>query len=201
MKKIVTLCAVLLISAAAAVAQTGVKGKVRNSKGNGIPNTTITARKDGKDVKSVKSDAKGNFVLDGLKAGTYNFVFEADGYNSGLLANVEVKPDKIRELSDRLILGVDQGTLVLIKGSVFNQDGRSVTGAKVDLERINSDGSTKKLGSIYSNSSGEFSFRQPEGAAKLRVTAALKGAKASKEIDVDMAAIYRLALTLDFSKE
>lgn len=201
MKKLVILTAVLLVSVAAVWAQTGVKGKVRNSKGNGIANATITARQDGKDIKTVKSDGKGNFLLDGLKAGTYNFVFEAPGYGAGLLSNVEVKQNSIRELSDRLILSVDKGTLVIVTGSVFNQDGRSVTGAKVDLERINSDGSTKKLGSIYSNSSGEFAFRQPEGAAKFRLTASLKGAKASKEIEVDQAAIYRLALTLELKKD
>jgi hypothetical protein len=100
-----------------------------------------------------------------------------------------------------LILAVDQGTLVIIKGSVFNQDGRSVTGAEVTIEKINSDGSTRKMGSVYTNVSGEFTFRQPEGTAKFRLTAKLKDAESSKEIDVESAAIYRLAITLDMKGE
>lgn len=201
MKKIAILFAVFLFSAAAVFAQTGFKGKVKNNKGKGIPNAEVTARQDGKDIKSVKTDSKGNFVLDGLKSGKYNLVFEAAGYGAGLLTDVEIVTGNIRELSDRLILSPDKGTFVIVTGSVFNQDGRSVTGAKIEAEKVFSDGSTKKIGSYYSNSAGEFSFRQPEGAAKIRVTATLKGAKISKEVEVDQPAIYRLALTLDMNKD
>lgn len=200
MKKFLIIIAVFMFSAAV-FAQTGVKGKVKNNKGKGIPNALITARQDGKDIKSVNSDSKGSFVLDGLKSGNYNLVFEASGYGAGLLSNVEVKTGVIRELSDRLILSPDKGTFVIVNGSVFNQDGRSVTGAKIEAEKVFSDGSTKKIGSYYSNSAGEFSFRQPEGAAKIRVTASFKGAKTSKEVEVDQAAIYRLALTLEMKKD
>lgn len=201
MKKIAILFAVFLFSAAAVLAQTGFKGKVKNNKGKGIPNAEVTARQDGKDIKSVKTDSKGSFVLDGLKSGKYNLVFEAAGYGAGLLTDVETVTGNIRELSDRLILSPDKGTFVIVTGSVFNQDGRSVTGAKIEAEKVFSDGSTKKIGSYYSNSAGEFSFRQPEGAAKIRVTATLKGAKISKEVEVDQPAIYRLALTLDMNKD
>jgi hypothetical protein len=151
-------------------------------------------------VKSVSSDAKGNFVLDGLKAGSYNLVFSKNGYGSGVLYNVEVKKKKISDLSERLILTVDQGTQVIIKGSVFAPDGRSVGGAEIKIERIFSDGTIKKLDSKVSSYSGEFTFRFAEGAAKYRVTASAKGSTASKEIEVDSAAIYRLAITLNLSK-
>lgn len=201
MKKFIIFTALVLFSALSVFAQTGVKGKVKNNKGNGIANATVTARQDGKDIKSVKADSSGKFVLSGLKAGNYNLVFEADGYGAGLLSNIEVETDKLKELSDRLILTPDRGTFVIVNGSVFNQDGRSVTGAKIEAEKILSDGSTKKIGSYYSNSAGEFSFRQSPGIAKIRITASLKGVKISKEIEVDQPAIYRLALTLDFTKE
>ena len=201
MKKFVLLSVVFIISVVSVFAQSGgIKGKVRNPKGNGVANATITARQDGKDLKSAKSDSKGNFVLDGLKDGKYNFVFEAGGYGTGLLTNVEISKGKVRDLKERLILTTDQGTLVLIRGSVFNQDGRSVTAAKVVLERLNADGSTKKLETIYTNVSGEFTFRQPEGAAKFRITASFGEAKESKDLEVDQAAIYRLALTLSIKK-
>lgn len=201
MKKLILLSFVVVLSAVSVFAQTGgIKGKVRNPKGNGIANATITARQDGKDLKSVKSDSKGNFLLDGLKNGKYNFVFEANGFGAGLLTNVEIEKGKVRDLKERLILTTDQGTLVMIRGSVFNQNGRSVTGAKIVLEKLNADGSTKKLDTIYTNVSGEFTFRQPAGAAKFRITASLDDSKESKELEVDQPAIYRLALTINTQK-
>jgi hypothetical protein len=179
----------------------GAKGKVRNAKGNGIGGATITARRDGKDVKSVKSDAKGNFEMTGLEPGVYNFVFEKSGYGAGIKYNVEVKRKSVVSLGDNLALMQDQGTLVLINGSVYNQDGRSITGAKIEIERVGADGSTNKVGSGYTNVSGEFTFRQPEGTAKFRVTATMKGVSATKEVSVDSAGIYRLAITLNLPKE
>jgi hypothetical protein len=190
------------ISSLAAFAQSGgVKGKVHTASGKGISGATVTARKDGVDIASAKSDEKGNFVLNGLESGRYNIVFEAGGYSSGVLYNVEVKKREVSDLGDRLILSTDQGTLVLITGSIFFKEGTSITGAKVQLERINADGSVRKLGSAYTNMSGEFAFRQPEGAAKLRVRATYKGAEGEKDIEVDQAAVYRTAITLDISQK
>ncbi len=174
----------------------GIKGKVRTMRGDGISGVTITARQNGEDVKSVTSGNGGKFVLENLKAGIYNIVFTKSGLSSGLKYDVEVKKKKVSDLGDRLILTVDQGTQVIIKGSVFNEDGRSVSGAEVKIERISGNGSVQKIRSIYTNVSGEFTFRQPEGAAKFRVTASAKGATASKEVEVNNAAIYRLAITL-----
>ncbi len=196
MKKVTLLAVLLVISSLSAFAQSGgLKGKVRNPKDQALPNITVTVRKDGKDLKSTTTDGKGRFEIRGLSAGTYNLVFEGKGYSAGLLSNVEVK-DKVRDLPDRLILTIDKGSQTIIIGSVFNQDGRSVTAAQITLERINGDGSTKKLGEAYTTVSGEFAFRQPEGAARYRINAKYKNAAGSKEIEVDSPAIYRLAITL-----
>ncbi len=192
---------IFAFSALAFAQDTGsVKGKIRTTSGDGIAEVTITARQKGEDVKSVTSDSKGNFVMSGLKAGLYNLVFTKSGYGQGVLYNIEIKNKKETDLGSRLVLTLDQGTLVIIKGSIFNQDGVSLFGAKVEVVRINSDGSTKKVGTGYSSEMGEFTFRFPKGAAKYRVTASVKGVSASKEIEVDDAAIYRLAITLDLKK-
>lgn len=191
---------IVALSFSSALAQDtgGVKGKVRTTKGDGIASATVTARQNGEDLKSVTADANGEFVLEGLKPGNYNLVFSKSGYGSGVLYNVEVKKKQTRDLGGRLILTVDQGTQVIIKGSVFAPDGRSVGGAEIKIERVSSDGSTKKVGSSTASYSGEFTFRFPEaGAAKYRITASIKDATASKEVEVDSAAIYRLAITLD----
>lgn len=191
----------LVCLAAAAFAQGGgIKGKVRSSKGGAIAGATITARKDGKDIKTVHSDAKGSFVLKGLDSGVYNVVFDADGFSSGVKYGVEIKNNNIRDLGDRLILSIDQGTLVIVKGSVFFREGTSVTGAKVELERVNADGTTKLLATEYTNVSGEFTFKQPVGPSKLRITAKFKEASGTKDIEVTNAAIYRLAISLDISR-
>lgn len=178
----------------------GLKGKVRTTNGDGIASAVVTARQKGEDVKSVTADSKGNFVLENLKPGLYNLVFSKNGYSSGVLYNVEVKKKKTGDLGERLVLSVDQGTQVIIKGSVFAADGRSAGGAKVEIERISSDGSIKKVGSSVASYSGEFTFRFDEGAAKYRVTASMKDSKASKEVEVDSAAVYRLAITLNLDK-
>jgi hypothetical protein len=175
----------------------GLKGKVRTTKGDGIAAATVTARQKGEDIKSATADAKGNFVLENLKPGLYNLVFSKNGYSSGVLYNVEVKKKKTSDLGERLVLSVDQGTQVIIKGSVFAPDGRSVGGAEIKIEQISGDGSLKKVGSSVSTYSGEFTFRFSEGAAKYRVTASMKDSTASKEIEVESAAIYRMALTLN----
>jgi hypothetical protein len=191
----------LVFAVVSAAAQTGgFKGKVRTNRGEGISGATITARKSGKDVKTVRSDAKGNFVIDGLEAGNYNIVFDAGGFASGVLYNVEAKNKGLRDLGERLMLSPDQGTQVIIKGSVFYREGTSVTGAKVEIEKMNADGTFKSIGSAFTNISGEFTFRQPEANAKFRITAKFKGASGSKEVEVSNAAIYRLAITLDIPR-
>ena len=197
--------AVLLLSAfcllPSAFAQGGVKGKVRNNKGSAIAGATVTARLDGRDVKTVRADSKGMFALQGLEAGTYNVVFQADGYSSGVKYGVKVANGSVVDLGDRLILAIDQGTLVIIKGSVFYKEGTSLPAAKVEIERINDDGTTKRVGSTQTSMSGEFTYRLPPGTTKVKVTAKYKGATGSKEItDIVNAGIYRTAITLDVAQ-
>lgn len=183
------------------LAQTGgVKGKVRNMNGDAISGATVTARQSGRDVRSARSGSKGDFLLDGLEEGTYNIVFDARGYASGIKYAVEIKPDKVKDLGDRLYLQEDRGTFVIIQGSVFFKDGTSVRGIDVKVEKVNADGSTSKIATVITNDAGEFAFRRREGAAKYRMTVKYKDSVASKEIEVDTAAVYRLAISLDVSR-
>ena len=98
---------------------------------------------------------KANFVMDGLESGIYNFAFSKDGYGSGILYNVEVKKNKItRASANRLILATDQGTQVLVKGSVFNQDGVSYTASRSRLK----ESSRRRL-----DEKSRFRLHQPSG--------------------------------------
>ena len=199
LKKICFVMVLLSLMGAVAFAQeTGsVKGKVRNEDGKRIPGVNVAIRKDGKNLKSTRTNKDGKFLLRGIKPGTYNLAFEKQGYSLGVLKNVLIKSKKTNNLRDRLILTVDDGTLVIIQGSVFNQYGRSIRGAKIKIEEIRSNKKKPKtVGKGYTSRSGEFIFRFPEGAKKLRVTASANGITESKDVKVDEVAIYRLAITL-----
>jgi len=196
--------AILLLTAFTAHAQgTGAaKGKVRNTRNEPISGVSVTARQDSKDIRTVTSNGKGEFTIDGLEPGVYSFVFDAAGYGSALRSNIEVRRNKTIDLGDRLILLVDKGTLVIIQGSVFFKDGTSVTGAKVEAEKVDADGTTQSFPAVWTNIYGEFTFRRPAiGAAKYRLTARYKDKTASKDIEVDSAAVYRLAITLDTTRK
>ncbi len=197
----ILLAAMWCAPAAFAQSTGGVKGKIRTTRGTGIPGAVITARQNSKDVRTIKASGQGDFVLDGLEPGIYSFVFDAPGYASGIKYNIEVRKNKIADLGDRLILLVDKGTLVIVQGSVFYKNGTSVPGAKVVVERIEPDGTRRDLTTVFTNIYGEFVFKQPQGAAKFRLTAKYKNASASKDLEVDTAAIYPVAISLPISRE
>jgi hypothetical protein len=199
--RLIGLNALITLASVSVFAQSGgVKGKVRANNGSGIANATVTARQFGKDIKTVRSNSKGVFQMTGLETGVYSLFFDADGFQSGLLQGVEVKGGNVRDLGERLILRPDQGNLVIVNGSIFYKEGTSLGGAKVEVELVNADGSTKRLTTLYTTIQGEFIYKRPEGAAKLRFTAKFKGAEGVKEVEVNTAAVYRFALTLDISR-
>src|SRR5689334_5826745 len=107
----------------------GLKGKVRNSQNIAIPEVSVTARQNGKDIRTATTDKTGLFELNGLEKGTYNLVFDKEGYNSAILYSVQVEKKKTRDLGSKLVLLPDEGTLIIIRGIVFDLDGRSVRGA------------------------------------------------------------------------
>ena len=166
-----------------------------------LAGAVITVFQEEKEVASTTSNKNGDFKLEGIAVGTYKMTFSKTGLSLGTLAAVKVRAGKITELEDRLLLHPDEGTLAFIRGSVFDPNGRSVNGAKVELYRVFSDGSTKRLKESASGIDGQFAFRLGPDAAKYRVTVRLDGAEtASKDVIVDGAAIYRVAVSLEPKK-
>jgi hypothetical protein len=195
------IAAYCLLLTAHATAQTGgVKGKVRNMRGDAIADATITARQNSKDLSSTRSNNKGEFVLSGLEPGSYNFVIDAKGYAAGVKYGVEVKPGKTRELGSSLILMIDRGSQVLFRGSVFFKDGTSVPGCEVEVALVGDNGQTKTLTTLMTGISGEFSYRRPEGKATYRFTAKFRGSTAHKDMPIESAAIYNIAVSLPVSR-
>lgn len=209
--KFVLFVAIFAVSCGLVFAQKdtgGIKGFVRTTQNLAIPEVSVTARQNGKDIKTAITDRTGAFELNGLENGSYNIFFDKNGYNPAILYNVEIKKNKTRDLGNKLILKPDDGSLVIIRGIVFDQNGRSVRGANIEIEKKQGDGSYKQVKTTTSSygveplATGEFVFRfTHDKTADFRITASSKGVSASKEINVVNAAVYRLALTLNIPNE
>ncbi len=196
------LLAFLLLSASAPVfAQnrgTGsIKGKVRLESGGAAAGVAVIATQEEREIARVTTNRSGDFTLANLQPGLYTLTFRRPGLRVGTLPNILVEAGRTRTLNDRLYLPVDEGTLAFINGSVFTEDGRSIPGARIEIHRVNSDGTTRRLEEQYANDMGAFAFRLAPDAAKYRITARREGMETSaREVDVDGAAVYRVALTL-----
>jgi hypothetical protein len=173
-----------------------IKGKVKAESGS-AEGVRVTARQGEREVATAATDRKGQFEIAGLAPGRYSITFRKPGLSVAEIKDFEVIAGKSRSLSGDLTLPVDEGSLVFIKGSVFNENGLSLRGAQVELARIDSDGMTKKIDGRITTRSGDFAFRLPPQTARYRVTAKMDGmAVASKDVEVDGAAVYRVAFSL-----
>ena len=170
-----------------------IKGKVRVERGSPIGVAVILRRGD-EEVRRVETDRRGEFTITRVPPGVYGLTFRKPGLAVGSIETIEVKAGKTRSLKD-LYLTIDEGSITFLRGSVFTEGGRSVPGVRVELSRVISDTSVEKLDSRNTGETGEFVFRVPPDAAKYRLTLKADGAEpASKDVDVDAALVYRVAL-------
>ncbi len=173
-----------------------IKGKVRVEKGSPA-GVAVILRQGEREVTRTTTDKKGDFVIARVAPGVYGVTLRKPGLSVGSIEPVEVKAGKTRTLGDHLILSVDEGSIAFIRGSVFTEAGRSVPGVRVELARIVAENSMQKIDFRITGETGEFVFRLPPEAARYRLT--LKGdglEPASKDVAVDSAAVYRVALTV-----
>jgi hypothetical protein len=173
----------------------GIRGKVRVE--TGTPSgVTVVVRQGEKELSQVTTDKNGEFVISRLTPGKYGLTFRKPGLSVGTIEDVEVKAGKVRTLGDRLVLTIDDGSIAFIRGSVFTMEGRSVPNAKVELAKIMEDGSAKKVDGRLTNETGSFVFRLAPETAKYRVSVKTNGDPITKDVEVDGAAVYRVALSL-----
>ncbi len=121
------------------------------------------------------------------------------GSPSGVLVVVRQGDREVaRTTSDRNgEFDIHKRSITFLRGSIFDENGRSLPNARVELARILDDGSVKKLDSRVTNETGSFVFRLSADTAKYRVTAKADGRQpASHDVDVDSAAVYRIAISL-----
>jgi hypothetical protein len=176
----------------------GIKGRVRVDGGETAAGVSVVVRRGDTEVSRATTNDKGEFEIRGLIPGAYGLTFRKPGLSVGRMENVEVRAGKVKSLSERVFLPVDEGSLALLRGSVFDQSGKSFRGARVELSLIQPDGSLKKLDSRVSNTTGSFGFRLTPTAARYRVTAKADGMEAaSEDVEIEGAAIFRVALTLN----
>ena len=173
-----------------------IKGKVRVE--TGTPGgVTVVVRRGEAEVTRATTDKDGDFVVSRLTPGKYGLTFRKPGLSIGSMEDIEVKAGKTRSLGDRLVLTIDEGSIAFVSGSVFNADGRSVPNAKVELSRVLEDGTVKKIDGRITTETGSFKFRLSPEPGKYRVTVKRDGAEpVSKDVEVDGAAVYRVALSL-----
>jgi hypothetical protein len=174
-----------------------IAGRVKVAPGATPGGVSVVVRRGDEEVARRETNSKGEFEIQGLAPGTYGLTLRKAGLEVGRMEDVQVRSGKTVTLKDRLFLPVDDGAIAHIRGSVFDANGRSVGGAKVELARVEADGSFRKLDDRVSNSTGSFAFRLPPERARYRLTAKADGAEpSSEEINIEGAAIYRVALSL-----
>jgi carboxypeptidase family protein len=201
-KKTLFVFTVIIVSAGVSLAQDkdkslgAIKGKVRVE--TGAPSgVTVVVRRGETEVTRGTTDKNGDFLISRLTPGIYGLTFRKPGLSIGSIEDVEVKAGKTRSLGDRLILTIDEGSIAFLSGSVFSAAGRSVPNAKVELFRILEDGTTKKIDGRVTTETGSFKFRLSPDPGKYRVSVKSEGSEpVTKDVDIDGAAVYRVALSL-----
>lgn len=190
---------ILLAFAAGVSAQdktTGtIKGKVRVERGSPAGVSVILIQGDN-EVSRVQSDKKGDFVIPKVAPGTYSVRLRKPGLMVGTIDDITVKAGQTRPLGDHLYLTVDPGSIALINVSVFDEAGRSVPDVRVDLAKVSGNDQLEKIDTHMTDESGSFVFRLPPAPAKYRLTIMSSDAEhISKDVEVDQAARYAVALT------
>jgi hypothetical protein len=177
----------------------GIKGKVRVETGSPSGVSVLVSQGD-REVAHAATDRGGDFNVQNLAPGVYGLTFRKPGLSVSTIDKCEVQAGKMRSLN-ALYLSVDEGSITFIKGSVFDELGRSLPNARVELARILDDGSLKKVDGRVTNETGSFAFRLTPDRAKYRVTAKADHRQtASKDVEVESAVVYRVAISLAVAK-
>lgn len=199
-KKLLSVLALTLLVVSVAHGQNNksngeIKGKVRVEVGTPA-DVSVIVREGEREVRRVATDKNGDFLVSRLAPGRYGLTFRKPGLSVGTIEDIEVKPGKTRALKN-LILTIDEGSIAFIRGSVFSSEGRSVPNAKVELAKVMEDGTAKKIDGRLTTETGTFVFRLSPDLAKYRVSVKPAGADPIvKDVDIDGAAVYRVALSL-----
>ena len=171
-----------------------IKGKVGVERGS-PSGVGVSLLQGEQEIAHTATGKNGDFTIARIVPGTYSVKFRKVGLAVGTIDDVLLKAGQTRTFKD-LMLKIDEGSIAFVRGSVFTEDGHSVPGVRVDLVRIVNESSVQKMEYRITGETGEFVFRVPPDAGKFRVILKADGVEpASKDVEVEMAAVYRVALT------
>ena len=128
--------ALFAVAAAAVRGEGTITGRVVTQKGKAIAGASVRAvSHDGEAAGEATTNSKGAFRLD-VAPGSYRLEFDAEGYAfTATVEYVEVIGGRETKLTQKIELPTaEQGSIV--RGTVFTEDGLSLPGARVVIERI-----------------------------------------------------------------
>ncbi|MBA2733045.1 MAG: carboxypeptidase regulatory-like domain-containing protein [Acidobacteria bacterium] len=200
LKPIAAFLAMMLLTTVAAFAQDnstgGIKGKVKVKDQGPSANVAVSVRQNDREVAQTVTDSKGEFQIKGLAPGSYGLTFRKAGLSLVALEDVQVRAGKMRELSDRLVLTTNEASIARLWSSVFDENGLSLRGIRIELARLNG-GNPKKIDGRLTNESGQAVFRLSPDKAMYRITIKSQGAEPqTKDVEIDGAMVYRVAFTV-----
>ena len=97
-----------------------IGGSVHSDAKKPLKDVSITAYLSSRKEKVVVTDGCGSFSFDDLKAGTYKFVFEKQGYKKVVKENVAVKVDEAFQLNIEMVMDEEHDMLPSPQHFIYN---------------------------------------------------------------------------------
>jgi hypothetical protein len=199
----------LMMAASASQHKSGMlKGKIESEKGKPIAGADVRVMSSrNRNIKEAKTDGAGGYSFE-LEPDDYTVSFDAEGFQGGTLRDMQ-QVEEGKETKVKTIQLQKARRTSLLRGAVFDLEGRSLAGVRLKLVRVSTVDEAKekkKLDSLsmsyITNNRGEFAFRLPSVRARYQVTAALSGYKPeTKTIDVNEDEAVPLAFSLESLKK
>ena len=192
MKKLVVsaIVAICLLPAIVFAQHKGtLKGKIEDHKGKPIAGAEVRVlRSRDRSSQETTTDQTGVYSFE-LVPDDYSLSFDAEGFQGGSMVRMQQVEEGKETTVKTIRLDKSKTRTSLIRGAVFDVDGRSLPGAKLKLVRVptaEEDKERKRVESFKldytSNSRGEFAFRVPARRARYQVTASLGGYKPETKV-------------------
>jgi hypothetical protein len=183
-----------------------LRGKLQTEKGKPIAGAQVRvmSSRDHSHIKEAATDESGIYSFE-LEPDDYTVTFEAEGYQEGTMKDLQQVEEGKETVVKPVRLPKAKHTS-LIRGSVFDAEGRGVAGAQVKLVRVPEPGEGKKFQSLsrdyVTNSQGQFAFRLPPERSSYKLTAMMRGYKPdTKVVEVHGSEAVPVALTLEQVKK
>jgi carboxypeptidase family protein len=191
-----------LCVAAAPQADGTLKGKIVDEKGKPIVDADVRVmRSRDRSVKETRTDQSGSYLFQ-LQPDEYAVSFDAQGFQGGTLVQMQ-QVEEGKETQVKTIRLKKARRTSLLRGAVFDQDGRSLAGVHLKLVRVAGpdEKDPKKIKPVtrdyVTNARGEFAFRLPSQRARYQVTALLTGYQPeTKTVDVQADEAVPMAFSL-----